>query len=241
MQNNSHLDEDDQPFAKLPHNAAGFTSRYRWAIGLSLVLVLVIIGLSLFGLSTSGLVANPGCGALALDSTCQRPSHPTVVTSPTVAEGSISIPTATPTSIPSPTATPGVASSQAPTPTPFPELTDQQVVTNTVQRYENHVVVDGPSRKAYNLLSGDLQASEPYNDFIQNPNYTLKKGCWIPGAMHVSQKDSLTWDVGVELTQVSCVDTTPIAHFEWHFEVQNQNGLFVITSVGLYPTGSQSQ
>ena len=100
-------------------------------------------------------------------------------------------------------------------------------------------MVDGAYRKAYNLLSADLQASEPYDDFIQNPNYTLKKGCWITGTMHVSQRNSLTWDGGVELTQVSCVDTTPIAYYDWHFEVQNQNGLFVITSLGLYPTGSQ--
>lgn len=115
------------------------------------------------------------------------------------------------------------------------------MVTNTIQRYENLVVVDGAYRKAYNLLSADLQADKPYNDFIRDPNYTLKKGCWITGNLYVSQRDDLTWDGGVELTQVSCVDTTPIAHFEWHFRVQNQNGLFVITSVGLYPTGSQNQ
>ena len=143
--------------------------------------------------------------------------------------------------MPSPTLTRGVAPSQAPTPTPILELTDQQVVTNTIQHYENLVVADGAYRKAYNLLSADLQASEPYDDFIQNPNYTLKKGCWITGTIHVSQRNSLTWDGGVELTQVSCVDTTPIAYYDWHFEVQNQNGLFVITSLGLYPTGSQNQ
>jgi len=143
--------------------------------------------------------------------------------------------------MPSPTPTPGVALSQAPTPTPFPELTDQQVVTNTINHYVVLVVVDGAYRKAYDLLSSDLQASEPYDDFIKNANYTLKKGCWIIGTMHVSQKDSLTWDVGVELTQVSCVDTTPIAYYDWRFQVQKQNGLFVITSLGLYPTGSQNQ
>ncbi len=114
--------------------------------------------------------------------------------------------------------------------------------TNKVQHYEELVVVDGGAyRKAYNLLSADLQASEPYNDFIKNANYTLKKGCWTIGAIHVSQRNSLTWDVGVELTQVSCVDITPIAYYDWRFQVQKQYGLFVITSLGLYPTGSQNQ
>lgn len=241
METNSDSDEDDQPFFKLQRSATGNEFIPRYTVALCLSLLLVIIGLSLIGLSTFGLVADPGCGALAIAFTCQSPSHPTVVPSPTVAERSILIPTATPTFMPSPTPTTGEAPSQAPTSTPFPELTDQQVVTNTINHYVVLVVVDGANRKAYNLLSSDLQAREPFNDFIQNPNYTLKKGCWITGAMHVSQKDSLTWDVGVELTQVSCVDTTPIAHFEWHFQVQQENGLFVITSIGLYPTGSQNQ
>src|SRR6266702_4578168 len=155
----------------------------------------------------------------------------------------ITTPTAAPTFGPSPTPTPVLSGvpSQAPTPTPILELNDQQVVTNTINHYVVLVVVDGAYRKAYNLLSADLQAREAYDDFIQNPNYTLKKGCWTTGAMHVSQRDNLTWDGGVELTQVSCVDTTPIAHYNWHFEVQKQYGLFVITSLGLYPTGSQNQ
>lgn len=244
MQNNSYSDEDDQRFSKLqrPTVGNGFTARFGVVLGLSLILV--IIGVSLVGLSTSSLMANLGCNTLALDSSCQPTSHPTVVPSPTVNLSSTATPTAVPTRAPTPTSTPtptpvvsGVPS-QAPTPTPFSGLTDQQVVTNTVQHYEDLVVIEGAYRKAYNLLSAALQASEPYNDFIQNPNYTLKKGCWIIGAMHVSQRDSLTWDVGMELKQVSCVDTTTIAQFDWHFQVQNQNGLFVIASIGLYPTGS---
>jgi hypothetical protein len=241
MQNNSCSDEDDQRFSKLQHSATGngFTARVRIVLGLSLLLV--IIGLGLVCLSTPSLVTNLGCSALALDSTCQPPSHPTVVRFATVTVPSTVAPTATPTFMPSPTPTPGVAPSQAPTATPVPEFTDQQVATNTINHYVVLVVVDGADRKAYNLLSADLQASEPYDDFIKNANYTLKKGCWIIGTMHVSQRNSLTWDVGVELTQVSCVDTTPIAYYDWRFQVQKQNGLFVITSLGLYPTGSQNQ
>ncbi len=245
METNSDTDTDtdDQHFSKLQRSATrnGFTARFRVALGLSLILV--IIGLGLVGLSTSSLVTNLGCSALALDSACQPPSHPTVAPSSTVIVRSITTPTAAPTFGPSPTPTPVLSGvpSQAPTPTPILELNDQQVVTNTINHYVVLVVVDGAYRKAYNLLSADLQAREAYDDFIQNPNYTLKKGCWTTGAMHVSQRDNLTWDGGVELTQVSCVDTTPIAHYNWHFEVQKQYGLFVITSLGLYPTGSQNQ
>ncbi len=234
-------DEDDQHFSKLQRSATrnGFTARFKVALGLSLILV--IIGLGLVGLSTSSLVTNLGCSALALNSACQPSSRPTTASAPTPTVPSTAAPTTTPTFMPSPTLTRGVAPSQAPTPTPILELTDQQVVTNTINHYVVLVVVDGAVRKAYNLLSVDLQANEPYNDFIQNANYTLKKGCWTTRAIHVSQRNSLTWDVGVELTQVSCVDTTPMAYYDWRFQVQKQYGLFVITSLGLYPTGSQNQ
>ena len=205
---------------------------YSFSVALTLVLLS-------FCLMACGLASD--CGATFLNSSCQPSSRPTTASSSTPTVRSTTTPTATPTFIPSPTPTPGVAPSQAPTPTPILELPDQQVATNTIQHYENLVVVDGAYRKAYNLLSPDLQASEPYDDFIKNANYTLKKGCWITGTMHVSQKDNLTWDVGVELTQVSCVDTTPIAYYDWRFQVQKQNGLFEITSLGLYPTGSQNQ
>jgi hypothetical protein len=202
----------------------------------SVAMTLVLLSFCLMACSLAS-----DCGASDVSSTCQPAPHSAVAPSPRAIARSTVAPTAIPMLAPSPTPTAGVASSQAPTPTPFSGLTDQQVVTNTVQHYEDLVVIEGAYRKAYNLLSADLQASEPYNDFIQNANYTLKKGCWITGTMHVSQKDSLTWDVGVELTQVSCVYSTPIAYFDWHFEVQKQMGLFAITSIGLYPTGSQNQ
>jgi hypothetical protein len=202
----------------------------------SVALALVLLSFCVLACSVAS-----GCGASDVSSTCQSAVHPTVAPSPRATARLIVVPTATPTLAPSPTPTAGIAPSQASTSTPFSGLTDQQVVTNTVQHYEDLVVVEGAYQKAYNLLSADLQASESYDDFIQSPNYVLKKGCWITSAMHVSQRDSLTWDAGVELTQVSCVYSTPIAYFDWHFEVQKQNGLFVITSMGLYPTGSRNQ
>src|SRR5205807_10120185 len=136
MQNNSCSDEDDQHFSKLQRSATrnGFIARFRVALGLSLILV--IIGLGLVGLSTSSLVANLGCSALALDSACQPLSHPAVISSPRVTVRSPVAPTATHTFMPSPTPTPGVAPSQAPTSTAFPELPDQQVLTTTIQHYE---------------------------------------------------------------------------------------------------------
>src|SRR5437588_1334752 len=116
----------------------------------SVALTLVLLSFCLMACSLAS-----DCGATVLNSTCQQPSHPTVISSPRVKVRSIAAPTATPTFMPSPTPIPGVAPSQAPTPTAFPELPDQQVVTNTIQHYENLVVVDGADRKAYNLLSAD--------------------------------------------------------------------------------------
>ena len=204
----------------------------------SVALTLVLLSFCLMACSLAS-----DCGATVLNSACQPSSRPTPTSSSTPTVRSTTTPTAAPTFVPTPTPTLALSGvpSQAPTPTAFPELNDQQVVTNTINHYVVLVVVDEAYRKAYNLLSADLQASEPYNDFIKNANYTLKKGCWTTGAIHVSQRNSLTWDVGVELTQVSCVDITPIAYYDWRFQVQKQYGLFVITSLGLYPTGSQNQ
>src|SRR5437763_3793002 len=105
MGTNSDSNEDDQHFSKLQRSATrnGFTARFRVALGLSLILV--IIGLGLVGLSTSSLVTDLGCSALALDSACKPPSHPMVVSSPRVTVRSTLVPTATPTIIPSPTST----------------------------------------------------------------------------------------------------------------------------------------
>src|SRR2546421_9785709 len=150
---------------------------YSFSVALTLVLLS-------FCLMACGLASD--CGAAVLNSACQPSSRPTTASSPTPTVRSRTTPIATPTFVPTPTPTPALSGvpSQAPTPTPFPELTDQEVVTNTINHYVVLVVVDGANRKAFNLLSPDLQAREPYNDFIQNPNYTLKKGCWTTGAMH---------------------------------------------------------
>src|SRR2546430_16157284 len=118
METNSN--EDDQRFSKLQHSATGngFTARFRVALGLSLILV--IIGLGLVGLSTSSLVTNPGCSALALNSACQPPSRPTPTSSSTPTVRSTTTPTAAPTFVPTPTPTLALSGvpSQAPTPTP---------------------------------------------------------------------------------------------------------------------------
>src|SRR5947209_5756316 len=110
MGTNSDSNEDDQHFSKLQRSATrnGFIARLRVALGLSLILV--IIGLGLVGLSTSSLVTNLGCSVLALDSTCQPLSHPTIVPFATVTVRSTVAPTAVPTFGPTPT----------PTPTPTP-------------------------------------------------------------------------------------------------------------------------
>src|SRR5437588_11053000 len=83
------------------------------------------------------------CGATVLNSACQSSSRPTTASSSTPTVRSTTAPTATPTFMPSPTPTPEPAPSQAPTSTAFPELPDQQVITNTIKHYENLVVVEG--------------------------------------------------------------------------------------------------
>ncbi len=91
--------------------------------------------------------------------------------------------------------------------------------------------------KAYAILSADERAQEPYDVFLHDMEFTLLPGCWMIGQDFVSQIDSQTGDVGIEMTQVSCIDGSPSAFFYWHFRVQVQNGRLVITSIGLYPTG----
>ena len=88
------------------------------------------------------------------------------------------------------------------------------------------------------MLSPDEQAQEQYNVFVHDMEFMLLPGCWMIGQNHVSQPDSQTWEVGVEMTQVSsCIDGSSKVHFSWHFRMQVQNGQPVIISIGLYPTG----
>jgi hypothetical protein len=83
-----------------------------------------------------------------------------------------------------------------------------------------------------------LRNSESYDDFVQNANYTLSKGCWKEGQNHVSQLDDHTWVVGLEMMQVSCVDGNVMVNYSWVFHVSLADGPPEIIAIGLYPTGS---
>ena len=124
------------------------------------------------------------------------------------------------------------------TPTPT-VLSDQQVVVNFIEHYAD-LVFSQLFRRAYTKLSASLRDSESYDDFVQNTNYTLSKGCWIEGQNHVSQLDDHTWIVGLEMMQVSCVDGNVMVNYSWVFHVSLADGPPEIIAIGLYPTAAGS-
>jgi hypothetical protein len=124
------------------------------------------------------------------------------------------------------------------TPTPT-VLSDQQVVVNFIEHYAD-LVFSQLFRRAYTKLSASLRDSESYDDFVQNTNYTLSKGCWREGQNHVSQLDDHTWVVGLEMMQVSCVDGNVMVNYSWVFHVSLADGPPEIIAIGLYPTAAGS-
>ncbi len=125
-----------------------------------------------------------------------------------------------------------------PTPTPV-VLSDQQVAIHFIEHYVD-LVLSQLFRRAYTKLSADLRDREPYDDFVQNPNFTLSKGCWNRGQLHASQAGKYTWVVWLEMMQVSCVDGNVMVYYSWVFHLSLADGSPEITSLGLYPTGSGS-
>ncbi|HYU77208.1 MAG TPA: hypothetical protein VEL31_31445 [Ktedonobacteraceae bacterium] len=63
----------------------------------------------------------------------------------------------------------------------------------------------------------------------------------IPELVQYSKSAVAIAEAGNNYIKGYQVDITPIAYYDWRFQVQKQYGLFVITSLGLYPTGSQNQ
>lgn len=124
------------------------------------------------------------------------------------------------------------------TPTPT-VLSDPQVMVNFTEHYAD-LVFSQLFRRAYTKLSASLRDSEPYDDFVQNTNYTLSKGCWREGQNHVSQLDDYTWVVGLEMMQVSCVDGNVMVNYSWVFHVSLADGPPEIIAIGLYPTAAGS-
>lgn len=117
-----------------------------------------------------------------------------------------------------------------------PEVTPvgPELVEKRVMHYVG-LVLEKQYSQAYDILGADVRAQEPFDDFVVNREYTLYTGCWTIGQVFVGQADDQTWHVGVEMTQVVCDDDSPVAYFYWHFRLQVQ-GELVIISIGLYPT-----
>jgi hypothetical protein len=122
------------------------------------------------------------------------------------------------------------------TPTPTVQ-SDQQVVENFIEHYVG-LVFSQLFRRAYTKLSASLRNSETYDDFVQDPNYTLPKGCWREGKSQISQLDDQTWVEGVEMMQVSCVDGNVMVYDSWVFHVSLADGPPEIIAIGLYPTAA---
>jgi hypothetical protein len=194
-------------------------------ISASVLLMFVFLSRS-FSCSTSADESLPAAFACML---------PPVPTSPAT---KLPAPTVVPTVLPKPTPTPTLVPSQTPTPTkpPITITPDRNIVQQKVTDYVTRVIA-GNLLFAYDFTSSDFQSSVPYDVFTRNKNYVLWKACWRVANSYPSQRNSQTWDVGVELTQTSCVDGSVIATFLWHFQLQEQEGLFAITSIALYPTG----
>jgi hypothetical protein len=123
--------------------------------------------------------------------------------------------------------------SLSPTPTSSPK---QQPIEKWVWHYIT-LVFDGQCQEAYGMLSPDVRAQEPYIVFLNDMEYTLLPGCWMIGRDSISQLDSRTWNVWIEMTQVSCDNNSPIVFYSWHFRVQVQDDQLVIVRIGLYPAG----
>ena len=143
--------------------------------------------------------------------------------------------TSTPATPPSPTSMPILLPTPPLSPTP-PSSPDQELIEKRVWHYIV-LVFEGRCQEAYGMLSTGVRAQEPFNDFKQNHNYTLFKGCWTIDNIFVSQLNSQSGIVSIELTNVSCDDSSPIVYFDWILRLHLQCGQLVITSIGLYPTG----
>ncbi len=131
---------------------------------------------------------------------------------------------------PSPPSTPPCSTPQPPIP-----LNLEKAAT-----YYLELVLGGCYIEAYSMLSPEVRAREPFSDFKKNWNYTLFQGCWQIVNIFPSQSDSQSGIVSIELTNVSCEDISPIAYFDWILRFHQEQGQWVIVSIGLYPTASSN-
>jgi hypothetical protein len=107
---------------------------------------------------------------------------------------------------------------------PTPILSDKQLVRNDVVCYEELVLDSSKSSylKAYNRLISSLRDTEPFSDFIKNPNYTLYQGCWKDHQDQITLKqvNSSTWIVVLPMTKVDCGTLANLGQYLWIFRIQ---------------------
>jgi hypothetical protein len=122
----------------------------------------------------------------------------------------------------------------SPTPSPTPIVVTQKLISKSVTHYID-LVLEERYWEAYKLLSAEERAQEPFNDFKQNPNYTLSRGCWKIGDIMTSPLNSQSGIANVQLTQISCSDDRLIAYYDWVIRFQIEQNHLVIVSIDLYP------
>jgi len=137
-----------------------------------------------------------------------------------------------PTPTPSPTSSPVLS--------PAPPVITGALIMKTVTHYLDLVLVEERYKEAYALLSIEVQAGEPFADFVKNSNYTLLGGCWKIGDIKATPLDSQRGIANIQLAQVSCSDDSPITYDDWEIHVQWQQDHLVIVSIGLYPAAPAS-
>jgi len=127
-----------------------------------------------------------------------------------------------------------VSPTLSPTPTSLPVAVTPARIRKTATLYLD-LVLERRYWEAYQILSVEVRAGEPFSDFKINQNYTLFSGCWTVDNILVSQLDNQNGIVNIELTNVSCDDNSPIVYYDWVIRLQLQQGHLVIVSIGLYP------
>lgn len=200
---------------------------------LASVVFLVLLLFSLSACSESLDSTCPGSQAAIL-SVCMPPSHPKHTHVAMHAHKRTKKLKPTPGPFPPPTPTP------LPTPSPAPPVVTPALIMKTATHYLD-LVLEGRYREAYAILSAEVRAGEPFDNFIQNPNYTLPSGCWQIHDILASKLGSQGGVASILLAQVSCADSSPEGYYAWTMRLQWQQGHLVIVSIGLYPTAPACQ
>lgn len=116
-------------------------------------------------------------------------------------------------------------------------LSDATNASNTTIKYAN-LVLSASYDQAYNILSSNEQRKISRAQFPKNQNYTLSSGCWniVGTSTPTLEKDHKTWETGLILNYTT-QGSTEITTYFWHFQLQIEQGQFIIISIGLIQTG----